>query len=67
VRARGRQKRRWSDCVTEDIKERHLEGTGVRGRRKWRKEVMNIDPHLCGKNKEKEDEKFCGLPTALII
>jgi len=44
VRARGRQKRRWADCVTEDIKERHLEGTDVRGRRKWRKAVMNIDP-----------------------
>ena len=49
MRARGRSKSRWSDCVTEDTKERNLVGTDARGRGKWRKVVMNVDPHSRGK------------------
>jgi len=49
VVARGRPKRRRSDCVTEDMKEKNLEGTYARDRGKWRKAVVNVDPHLNGK------------------
>jgi len=44
VRASGRPKRRWSDCVTKDMKEKNLEGTDARDRRKWRTTIMNVSP-----------------------
>lgn len=47
VRARDRPKRRWSDCVGKDMKENNLKGTHAGDRRKWRKEIVNVD--LSGK------------------
>jgi len=44
VRPGDRSRRRWADCDNEDMKEKNLESTDARDRRKWRKEVMNVDP-----------------------
>jgi len=54
VTARRRPKIRWSDYVTEDMKEKNLEGTDSRDWSKWRKEVMNVDPTGEAKDKKKE-------------
>ena len=57
VRARDRPKQRWSDCVTEDMKEKNLEGADVRDGRKGRKEVVNVDPPRLEWEKTKRKKK----------
>jgi len=54
VRAGGRPKGRRSDCVTEDTKEKNPEVTDARDRRKWRKEVRDVDPHDSSGKRERK-------------
>ncbi|XP_047469160.1 uncharacterized protein LOC125025231 [Penaeus chinensis] len=41
-RSRGRQRKRWRDCVMADMKKRNIEEQWAQDRKKWRKAV-------CGK------------------
>ena len=43
-RARGRPKRRWNDCIVEDLREKSLQQEDVMDRREWRRRVRNSDP-----------------------
>ena len=43
-RKRGRAKRRWSDRVMDDIKEKGLSGEEVYDRATWRRISSHIDP-----------------------
>ena len=43
-RGRGRPKRRWMDCIRDDLGARGLTGGEVWDRGRWRKLVRNIDP-----------------------
>lgn len=42
--ADGRPKKRWKDCIGEDLRERGLSGEEVGDRVLWRKLVRNSDP-----------------------
>ena len=43
-RRRGGPKRRWIDCVREDLEEKGLTGELAQDRGEWRKLVRNNDP-----------------------
>ena len=43
-RRRGRPKRRWMDCVREDLREKQLSEDDAYDRAGWRRAVKNIDP-----------------------
>ena len=45
-RARGRPKRRWRDCVEEDLRGKEIEedGTEYEDRDLWRRLIRNSDP-----------------------
>lgn len=43
-RSRGRPKRRWMDCVREDLREKQLSEDDVHDRAWWRRAVKIIDP-----------------------
>ena len=43
-RARGRPRRRWMDCVLEDLATKRLRRRGVADRRRWRDMTRNSDP-----------------------
>ena len=43
-RARGKPKRRWNDCILEDLREKSLQQENVMDRREWRRRVRNSDP-----------------------
>ena len=43
-RKRGRPKRRWKDCIREDLKAAKLEEADAQDRRKWKRCVRTGDP-----------------------
>ena len=43
-RRRGRPKKRWKDCVVEDMREKNLLEHYVQDRTRWRRLTMNNDP-----------------------
>ena len=43
-RKRGRPKRRWMDCVSDDMKKRCITETDAHNRTVWKRMVANIDP-----------------------
>ena len=45
-RSRGRQKLRWSDCLSKDLKERKLKEEDVIDRERWRKKIKMPDPPI---------------------
>ena len=44
VRGRGRPKRRWMDCVREDMERKGLTEEDALDRGEWRRRVRNTDP-----------------------
>ncbi len=44
VRARGRPRRRWKDCVQDDLREKDLHREDALDRTEWRRLVRNRDP-----------------------
>jgi len=45
-RKRGRPKRRWEDCVKEDMKELGLREEEAKDRTSWRKKITTGDPRV---------------------
>ena len=43
-RGRGRPKRRWMDCIRDNLRSKGLTGDEVWGRNRWRTLARNIDP-----------------------
>ena len=43
-RRRGRPKKRWVDCVKDDVREKGLSGEAVYDRAAWRRLLSYIDP-----------------------
>ena len=43
-RRRGRPKKRWADCVKDDVREKGLSGEEVYDRAAWRRLSSRIDP-----------------------
>ena len=43
-RKRGRPRRRWMDCIKDDLREKRLTGDEVWDRNRWRTLARNIDP-----------------------
>ena len=43
-RRRGRPKRRWMDCIKDDLKSKGLTGDEVWDRNRWKTLARNIDP-----------------------
>ena len=43
-RRRGRLKKRWADCVKDDLREKGLSGEEVYDRAAWRRLSSHIDP-----------------------
>ena len=43
-RQRGRPKKRWKDCIGEDLRERGLREEDVGDRALWRRLARNSDP-----------------------
>lgn len=44
VRGRGRPRRRWDDCIREDLREKDLSGEEALDRREWKRLIRNRDP-----------------------
>ena len=44
VRRRGRPRRRWRDCIDDDLREKHLSNEDALDRREWRRLIRNHDP-----------------------
>ena len=42
----GRQKIRWSDCLSKDLKERKLKEEDAIDRERWRKKIKMPDPQI---------------------
>ena len=55
-RKRGRPKRRWKDCIREDLKAVNLEAVDAQDRRKWKRGICTGDPTLV-ELKPVEEEK----------
>ena len=52
-RRRGRPKKRWADCVKDDLREKGLSGDEVCDRDAWRRLSYHIDPtHKWDKDEE---------------
>ena len=45
-RSRGRQKIRWSDCLSKDLKERKLQEEDAIDSERWREKVKIPDPKI---------------------
>ena len=43
-RKRGRPKKRWIDCVKEDLRTRNIDETDVYNRTRWRRLIRTSDP-----------------------
>ena len=43
-RQRGRPKKRWKDCIREDMREKNLNGNMIYDRSSWRRLTKNSDP-----------------------
>ena len=43
-RKRGRPKKRWIDCVKEDLRGREIDEAEVYNRTRWRRLIRNSDP-----------------------
>ena len=43
-RSRGRPRKRWSDCIKEDMKAEDLEEVDARHRASWRRKIRAADP-----------------------
>jgi hypothetical protein len=43
-RKRGRPKRRWKECLVEDLIDKELVGVEYENRREWKCAVKNSDP-----------------------
>jgi hypothetical protein len=43
-RAKGRPKKRWKNCVNEDLREKQLPGNEVHKRTDWKRLTRNTDP-----------------------
>ena len=57
-RGRGRPKKRWKDCVVEDMREKNLQEHYVQDRTRWRRLTMNSDPIWNGINNAEEEEEI---------
>ena len=56
-RRRGRPKKRWADCVKDDLREKGLSGE-VYDRAAWRRLSSHIDPtYKWDKDEEEEEEE----------
>lgn len=44
VRGRGRPRRRWDDCIREDLREKDLSGEEALDKREWKRLIRNRDP-----------------------
>ena len=45
-RSRGRQKIRWSDCLTKDMQEKKLKKEDAMDRQRWRNKIKVPDPQI---------------------
>uniref|UniRef100_A0A8D8V8N9 Endonuclease-reverse transcriptase n=1 Tax=Cacopsylla melanoneura TaxID=428564 RepID=A0A8D8V8N9_9HEMI len=43
-RCRGRPRKRWKHCVSQDLREKKLSGNEVHDRNDWRRLTKNADP-----------------------
>ena len=58
-RRRGRPRRRWMDCIGEDLRGKGLTGEEVHDRPMWRRLVRNNQPHIkVGKDEEEDEDWF---------
>ena len=44
TRTRGRPRRRWKDCIENDLREKGLNGNEVHDRKEWKRLVRISDP-----------------------
>ncbi|XP_068229381.1 uncharacterized protein [Palaemon carinicauda] len=58
ARSRKRPKRRWVDCIKDNLRSKGLTEDEVWDRSTWRMLTRNIDPHIeVGKDGDKEEEE----------